>query len=74
MKDQRDTADKADALAAKTFFGGNLDHPNAKGVFRYVKCGKSYLLTKPSVIAKKWRDLLKTDDAIRQQYHQLTVQ
>lgn len=70
LKDKREETDAADAQAARTFFGGDLDHPNAKGAFRYTKSGQSYLVTKPSVIAKKWKELLKTDAAVRQQYLQ----
>ncbi|KIP01155.1 hypothetical protein PHLGIDRAFT_42940, partial [Phlebiopsis gigantea 11061_1 CR5-6] len=54
LKDKRDEVDNADAQAAVRFFRGNLDHPDAKGAFRYTKTGQSFLLSKPSVIAQRW--------------------
>ena len=70
LKIRREKADDTDACTAKAFFGGDLDHPDAKGVFRYMKCGQSVLIAKDSAIAEKWRHLLATDGAIRQRFHQ----
>lgn len=71
LKDQRKEADTANATAAMPFFNGNLDHLDTKNVFRYTKSGQSMLVAKESVIAGKWRHLLKTDDIIRERYLQL---
>ena len=70
LKIRREKADDADARAAKAFFSGDLDHPDAKGVFRYMKCGQSVLIAKDSAIAEKWRHLFATDSTIRQHFHQ----
>lgn len=68
LKEQREQADEEAASAAVNFFNGNLDHPDANGVFRYRKGGRSMLCTKTAVIAEKWRGLLKTNTAIRQRH------
>ncbi|KAF8837722.1 hypothetical protein BDN67DRAFT_1013666 [Paxillus ammoniavirescens] len=39
----RITSTAEDAGNARLFFSGNLDHPSAHGVFRYLRTGKSYL-------------------------------
>jgi hypothetical protein len=48
------------------FFGGNLDHPDAQGRFRYAKSGISKLMSKDVDIARKWRELLAVDGALTQ--------
>lgn len=50
-----------DAANARFFFGGDLGHPNAKGAFSYVKTGKSFLVSKDDVIARKWIKLLEDE-------------
>lgn len=49
-----------DANDAQIFFHSNLDHPMARGAFRYTKAGKTYLSSKDDTIAKKWCELLAT--------------
>lgn len=70
LKDKRDEVDNADAQAAVRFFRGNLDHPDAKGAFRYTKTGQSFLLSKPSVIAQRWRALLAANDGLRERHEE----
>ncbi|KAG0702936.1 hypothetical protein DFH29DRAFT_998890 [Suillus ampliporus] len=53
-----------DANDARTFFGGDLDNPLARGAFRYTKGGKSYLSSKDDAVTKKWRELLATQPDI----------
>jgi hypothetical protein len=65
--------DKRDAVAAHSFFRGNLDHPDAQGVFRYVKSGMSKLMSKDIDIARKWRELLAADSAIAQRCQEGTL-
>ncbi|KAH7907201.1 hypothetical protein BJ138DRAFT_987513, partial [Hygrophoropsis aurantiaca] len=65
---QRTTSISQDASDARAFFGGDLDHPNAQGAFRYNKTGKSYLFTKDEAIAKKWRHLLNTQPDLAAQW------
>lgn len=60
-----------DAADARTFFGGNLDHPDASGAFRYLKCGQTHILSKDDAIAKKWRELLNNDPAIASRFVQM---
>lgn len=60
-----------DAADARTFFGGNLDHPDANGAFRYLKCGQTHILSKDDAIAKKWRELLNNDPAIASRFVQI---
>ncbi|KAG2130468.1 uncharacterized protein EDB93DRAFT_1069545, partial [Suillus bovinus] len=50
-----------DAANARNFFGGNLDHPDAYGAFRSLKCGQTHILSKDDAIRKKWKDLLNND-------------
>jgi hypothetical protein len=63
---QRVARDTQDAAAACLFFGGNLDHPDAQGRFRYAKSGISKLMSKDVDIARKWRELLAVDGALTQ--------
>ncbi|GJE89176.1 hypothetical protein PsYK624_052710 [Phanerochaete sordida] len=68
VMEQKGSPYAVDAAAAKAFFGNDLDHPDAKNVFRYVKTGQSMLITKNAAIAEKWRNLLKSDPALHQRY------
>jgi hypothetical protein len=61
---QRNANAVQDATNARSFFGGDLDHPDAKGAFSYVKSGKTFLATKDDVIARRWQTLLKDDPDI----------
>ena len=54
LKGKREHANEADANIARSFFGGDLDSPDAMGAFCYVKTGQSRLLTDDAAIAKKW--------------------
>jgi hypothetical protein len=45
------TRDAQDAAAARSFFDGNLDHPDAQGIFRYAKSGVSKLMSKDVDVA-----------------------
>jgi hypothetical protein len=60
-----------DAADARTFFGGNLDHPDASGAFRYLKHGQTHILSKDDAVAKKWRELLDNDPAIATRFVQM---
>ncbi|KAG1766272.1 hypothetical protein EDD22DRAFT_845006 [Suillus occidentalis] len=62
-----------DAADAHTFFGGNLDHPDGSGAFRYLKCGQTHILSKDDAIVKKWRELLNNDPAIASRFMQGTA-
>jgi hypothetical protein len=42
-----------DAVNVRTFFGGNLNHPDANGAFQYFKRGQTHILSKDDAIAKK---------------------
>ncbi|KAG1901624.1 uncharacterized protein F5891DRAFT_1187498 [Suillus fuscotomentosus] len=50
IAEQRTSAAAQDANNARTFFGGNLDHPLAQGAFRYAKGSKMYLLSKDDAV------------------------
>jgi len=50
--------DTQHAAAAHSFFGGDLDCPDARGAFRYIKSGTPRLMSKDIDIARKWRELL----------------
>ena len=49
---ERSTNVAQDATNVRFFFGGDLSHPDAKGVFSYVKTGKMFLALKDDVIAR----------------------
>ncbi|KAF9232543.1 hypothetical protein BU15DRAFT_37546, partial [Melanogaster broomeanus] len=61
---QRNANAVQDATNARSFFGGNLSHPDAQGAFSYMKSGKTFLATKDDVVARKWQTLLKNDPDI----------
>ncbi|KAG1887196.1 hypothetical protein F4604DRAFT_1917008 [Suillus subluteus] len=67
LAEYRLSAAAQDANDARTFFHGNLDHPMARGAFRYTKAGKTYLSSKDDTIAKKWHELLATRPDIVEQ-------
>jgi len=58
LQRQRVARDTRDAAAAHSFFGGDLDCPDAQGAFRYVKSGTPRLMSKDIDVARKWRELL----------------
>jgi hypothetical protein len=58
--------DAQDAATAHSFFNGNLDHPDAQGIFRYVKSGVSKLMSKDVDVTRKWRELLAVNGALAQ--------
>lgn len=68
LKAQREALYATDAASARNFFGGNLDHPDAGGVFRYSKRGQSLLYTKDSTVSEKWRELLASNEALHERY------
>jgi len=47
------------AADARSFFGGDLDHPRAAGAFRYVRSGKSLVCTDDDTVAQRWLKLLQ---------------
>lgn len=55
-----------DAQAAREFFGGDLKHKDAGGIF--CKPGTDDLYTKDATIAAKWRVLLETNEDVRAQW------
>ncbi|KAG1888949.1 uncharacterized protein F5891DRAFT_904697, partial [Suillus fuscotomentosus] len=57
LAEHRVSAAARDAKDARDFFGGNLNHPLARGAFCYTKGGRAYLSSKDDAIAKKWREL-----------------
>ncbi|KAJ7263510.1 hypothetical protein C8J57DRAFT_1513006 [Mycena rebaudengoi] len=48
LKDARELKDKADAEAARKFFNGNMDHPDADGALAYTKSGQLRIKGKDS--------------------------
>ncbi|KAG1721165.1 uncharacterized protein EDB91DRAFT_1230884 [Suillus paluster] len=68
LQRQRVARDTRDAAAACSFFDGNLDHPDAQGVFRYAKSGVSKLMSKDVDVARKWRELLAVNVALAQRW------
>ncbi|KAJ8593715.1 hypothetical protein M405DRAFT_699270, partial [Rhizopogon salebrosus TDB-379] len=60
-----------DAADARTFFGGNLNHPDANGAFQYLKRSQTHVLSKDDAIAKKWRELLESDPVIALRFTQM---
>lgn len=68
LQRQRVECDSHDAAAARSFFGGNLDHSDAQGAFRYVKSGISKLMQKDVDVARKWREFLAADSAVAQHW------
>ena len=60
-----------DAANARTFFEGNLNHPDANGAFQYLKRGQTHVLRKDNAIAKKWRELLDNDPDIALRFAQV---
>ncbi|KAG1877245.1 hypothetical protein F4604DRAFT_1924320 [Suillus subluteus] len=66
LQRQRVARDARDAAAARSFFDGNLDHPDAQGIFRYAKSGVSKLMSKDVDVARKWRELLAVNGALAQ--------
>ncbi|KAF9232247.1 hypothetical protein BU15DRAFT_81457 [Melanogaster broomeanus] len=71
---QRNANTVQDATNARSFFGGNLSHPDAQGAFSYVKSGKTFLATKDDVIARKWQTLLKNDPDISARWAAIQTQ
>ena len=65
LKAARAHQDDLDYEAAMQYFGSNLDRADTKGKFRYKKGGKSMLMCKRRDVAKKWRELLAEDNALR---------
>jgi hypothetical protein len=57
-----------DAVNARTFFGGNLNHPDANGAFEYFKRGQTHILSKDDAIAKKWKGLLERHSEYSRQH------
>ncbi|KAG2113229.1 hypothetical protein DEU56DRAFT_919729 [Suillus clintonianus] len=70
LQRQRVQQDAQDAAAARTFFGGSLDHSDAKGAFAYLKSGVARLMSKDVDVARKWRDLLSADSALAQRWEE----
>jgi hypothetical protein len=68
LTERRMTAAMRDAGDARIFFGGNLNHPLADGVFRYRKSGKSCLSSKDDVVARKRPELLASQSDIAEQW------
>ncbi|KAG1873455.1 hypothetical protein C8R48DRAFT_769887 [Suillus tomentosus] len=68
LQRQRMARDTRDAATARSFFGGNLDHLDAQGMFRYAKSGVSKLMSKDVDIARKWRELLTTGSSLSQRW------
>ncbi|KIJ08190.1 hypothetical protein PAXINDRAFT_18653, partial [Paxillus involutus ATCC 200175] len=68
LSKERDGKATHNAENARLFFGGDLSHPDTKGVFFYLKSGKKFLTTKDPVIARKWLQLLEEDDNISSQW------
>ncbi|KAG2144163.1 uncharacterized protein EDB93DRAFT_548037 [Suillus bovinus] len=68
LQRQRMARDTRDAAAARSFFDGNLDHPDAQGIFRYAKSGVSKLMSKDVDVARKWRELLTVNVALAQRW------
>ncbi|KAG1769743.1 hypothetical protein EV702DRAFT_953770, partial [Suillus placidus] len=68
LQHQRMARDTRDATAARSFIGGNLDHPDAQVTFRYAKSGVSKLMSKDVDIARKWRELLAVDGTLTQRW------
>lgn len=66
LQRQRVARDARDAATARSFFNGNLDHPDAQGIFRYAKSGVSKLMSKDVDVARKWRELLAVNGALAQ--------
>ncbi|KIJ07551.1 hypothetical protein PAXINDRAFT_182450 [Paxillus involutus ATCC 200175] len=64
LSERRAALAAQDAANARSFFSNNLDHPSAHGAFRYVKGGKSYILTKDDAITRAWHQLLTTQPHI----------
>jgi hypothetical protein len=62
-----------DAADARTFFGGNLNHPDANGAFQYLKRSQTHVLSKDDAIAKKWRELLESDPVIALRFTQMRL-
>ncbi|KDQ61320.1 hypothetical protein JAAARDRAFT_579445 [Jaapia argillacea MUCL 33604] len=56
---------KADAEAARTFFGGQLDDPKAMGKFQYKKSGKWRIRSTDEQVAMAWRVLLEENEDIK---------
>ncbi|KAG1811450.1 uncharacterized protein BJ212DRAFT_511448 [Suillus subaureus] len=68
LQRQRVARDTRDAAAARSFFGGNLDHLAAQGMFKYAKSGLPKLMNKDVDVARKWRELLTVDCALAQRW------
>ncbi|KAG1787536.1 uncharacterized protein HD556DRAFT_1312722 [Suillus plorans] len=68
LQHQQMARDTRDAATARSFFGGNLDHLDAQGMFRYAKSGVSKLMSKDVDIARKWRELLTINGALAQRW------
>ncbi|KAG1892992.1 uncharacterized protein F5891DRAFT_1196959 [Suillus fuscotomentosus] len=72
LAEHRVSAAARDAKDARDFFGGNLNHPLARGAFCYTKGGRAYLSSKDDAVAKKWRELLTTrPDIVEQRTRQI---
>jgi len=67
LQHQRVERDLHDAAAARSYFSGNLDHPDAQGAFRYTKTGVSKLMSKDVDVARKWRELLAAGSVVAHQ-------
>jgi hypothetical protein len=59
LKKERKAIATHHATNARTFFGGNLDHPDAGGAFRYVRTGQWLVCTEEDAIAQRWLKLLQ---------------
>jgi hypothetical protein len=47
------------AADARAFFGGDLNHPDACGAFRYLRTGQWLVCTEEDAIAQRWLKLLE---------------
>ena len=59
LREERTAIAARHAADARSFFGGDLDHPLAAGAFRYIRSGKSLVCTDDNAVAQWWLKLLQ---------------
>ena len=64
LKQARVDRNRADADAARRYFGHDLQRADTNGAFQYGKKGKTMVYVKDQAIAEAWRELLARDPMV----------
>ncbi|KAH9840011.1 uncharacterized protein C8Q71DRAFT_703190 [Rhodofomes roseus] len=73
LQHSRCCTDDADYSAAIQYFQGNLEHPDARGAFKYKKGGVWRVASRKLVVARIWRKLLEQDPEVRAKWVAMQV-